>query len=85
MISNVWVKHGDDLIHAGQVFGKGNATRLRDITIYDRSGGTLVAMIQRRRGPAQSATAGDCTKRPALRPGQRQGATPAKPGGRTRA
>jgi lipopolysaccharide export system permease protein len=43
--SNVWVKDGDDLIHAAQVFGKGNAARLRKITIYDRAGGTLVSTI----------------------------------------
>jgi lipopolysaccharide export system permease protein len=45
VISNVWVKNGDDLIHAGQVFGKRASTRLRDVTIYDRTGGTLVATI----------------------------------------
>ncbi|MGE5723391.1 MAG: LPS export ABC transporter permease LptG [Sphingomonadales bacterium] len=45
VITNVWVKHGDDLIDARQVFGKGAATRLRDVTIYDRTGGTLVATV----------------------------------------
>lgn len=45
MISNVWVKHREDLIHVGQVFGSGPATRLRDVTLYDRTGGTLVATI----------------------------------------
>lgn len=52
--SNIWVKRGDDLIHAAQVFGRGDATRLRDVTIYDRTGGTLLGMIRasdgRRRG-----------------------------------
>lgn len=43
--SNVWVKHGDDLIFAKQVYGKGPATRLRDVTIIDRTGGTLVSTI----------------------------------------
>jgi lipopolysaccharide export system permease protein len=46
LISNVWVKHGDDLIHVGQVYGKGPSTRLRDVTIFDRTGGTLVSMIR---------------------------------------
>ena len=46
VISNVWVKNGDDLIHAAQVFGRGNAARLRNVALYDRTGGTLVRMIQ---------------------------------------
>lgn len=46
VITNVWVKHSDDLIQAGQVFGKGGATRLRNVTIYDRTGGTLERMIK---------------------------------------
>jgi lipopolysaccharide export system permease protein len=50
VINNVWVKNGDDLIQAAQVFGKGNAARLRTITIYDRTGGTLVRMIQAQEG-----------------------------------
>jgi lipopolysaccharide export system permease protein len=45
VLTNVWVKYGDDLIHAGQVFGKRNRARLRNITIYDRTGGTLVATV----------------------------------------
>jgi len=44
--TNVWVKHGDDLIRAGQVTGSGSATRLRDITIYERSGGTLENIVK---------------------------------------
>ena len=50
VINNVWVKHGDDLIRAAQVFGKGDAARLRNVVIYDRSGGTLVGMIQASEG-----------------------------------
>jgi lipopolysaccharide export system permease protein len=46
VISHVWVKQGDDLLHAEQVIGKGPRTLLRDLTIYDRSGGTLIGMIQ---------------------------------------
>lgn len=44
--TNVWVKHADDLIQAGQVFGRGEATRLGKVTIYDRTGGTLERMIK---------------------------------------
>lgn len=44
VLANVWVKQGDDLIFVRQVVGKGKATTLRDLTLYDRSGGTLVAM-----------------------------------------
>ena len=56
VITNVWVKHGDDLIHAERVFGKGLAVRLQDVTVYDRSGGTLMAIVRGkdavRAGPA---------------------------------
>jgi lipopolysaccharide export system permease protein len=43
--TNVWVKQGDDLIRAGQVMGGGQSVRLRDITIFDRSSGTLTGVI----------------------------------------
>ena len=56
VITNVWIKHGDDLINAGQVFGTGPTTRLRNVMIYDRAGGTLEATISgseaRRQGDA---------------------------------
>ena len=53
--TNVWVKHGDDLIHAAQVFGRGNNTHLRDVTIYDRAGGTLLGMVSAAEGrPSRS-------------------------------
>jgi lipopolysaccharide export system permease protein len=45
VIGNVWVKQGGDLIRAAQVFGQGNSTRLSDVTIYDRTGGTMQAMV----------------------------------------
>jgi lipopolysaccharide export system permease protein len=48
--NNVWVRHGDDLIFAGVVSGKGEATRLRNVKVYDRSGGTLTAMIAAKSG-----------------------------------
>jgi lipopolysaccharide export system permease protein len=44
--SSVWVKSGDDLIFARQVIGTGNAVRLKGVTIYDRTSGTLTGMIQ---------------------------------------
>ena len=46
VITDVWIKHGDDLINAGQVFGTGATTRLRNVLIYDRTGGTLEATIK---------------------------------------
>ena len=44
--NNVWVRHDDDLIFARVVSGRGQGTRLRGVTVYDRSGGTLETMIQ---------------------------------------
>lgn len=42
---NVWVRDGDNLIHADAVAGKGDATRLRGVTIYMRSSGRLDTII----------------------------------------
>mgnify|MGYP000923941717 CR=1 FL=1 len=43
---NVWVRDGDHLIHAESVAGRGTATRLSNVTIYNRSGGSLLAIVR---------------------------------------
>ena len=48
--SNVWVRDGDDLIDVAQVRGRGDQTQLGNITIYDRTGGNLVGIVQAPRG-----------------------------------
>ena len=48
--SNVWVRDGDDLIEVGQIRGRGNAARLADITLYDRTGGNLVGIVHASNG-----------------------------------
>lgn len=48
--TNVWVREGDDLIFVRQVMGQGETTRLRGITIYDRTGGTLTGILNAERG-----------------------------------
>ena len=48
--SNVWVRDGDDLIHANFIVGRGNAVSLRGVTVYDRTGGNLIAMLEAPRG-----------------------------------
>jgi lipopolysaccharide export system permease protein len=40
-----WVRGGDDLFHAEKVTGNEAATRLTDVTIYDRKGNTLVQVV----------------------------------------
>src|SRR3546814_18212428 len=45
VLVNVWVRDGDDLIHADAVAGRGRATRLRGVTIYERSGGRLDSIL----------------------------------------
>ena len=42
----VWVRAGNDLIHAGNVRGRGAATMLFDVTIYDREENHLVEIIR---------------------------------------
>ena len=50
MQNNVWVRHGDDLLFVGVVSGRGEDTRLRAVKLYDRTGGTLQAIITAQRG-----------------------------------
>jgi lipopolysaccharide export system permease protein len=40
-----WVRGGDDLFHAKAVAGRGAATRLSDVTIYDRRDNSLVQVV----------------------------------------
>ena len=43
--SNIWVRDGEDLIHVDSAGGRGTATRLQGVTLYDRAGGTLKAIV----------------------------------------
>ena len=43
--SNVWVRHGDDLINARTVSGSGAETQLNRVSVYDRTGGRLEAIV----------------------------------------
>jgi lipopolysaccharide export system permease protein len=49
-MTNVWVRDGDDLIHADVVEGRGATTALTGISIYDRTGGTLSKVVTASRG-----------------------------------
>ncbi|KKC26741.1 LPS export ABC transporter permease LptG [Sphingomonas sp. SRS2] len=44
--NNVWVRDGDDLIHAASARGRGTRTELDRVTIYDRNGGRLISIIK---------------------------------------
>ncbi len=48
--SNVWVRDGDDLIQVGRISGRGGAAQLRDVTLYDREGGKLNAIVRAPQG-----------------------------------
>jgi len=50
VLSNVWVRAGEQLIHARHVGGRGAGVHLEGLTIYDRRAGVLVRMIGARRG-----------------------------------
>jgi lipopolysaccharide export system permease protein len=50
---NVWVRHGDDLIFARLASGRGAGTRLQDVRIYERTGGTLLSIVTARSGRPQ--------------------------------
>ena len=49
VLSNVWVRAGDDLVRARIVSGRGRALQLQGVTIYDRSGGALQRVIDSER------------------------------------
>ena len=42
---NIWVRDGDDLVNVEQVHGRGDMATLHNITVFDRSGGTLGAIV----------------------------------------
>jgi lipopolysaccharide export system permease protein len=48
--SNVWVRAGDDLIEVAQIAGKGNATKLGGVTVFDRRDGRLLSIVFAPRG-----------------------------------
>jgi lipopolysaccharide export system permease protein len=62
--NNVWVRHGDDLIFAATVAGRGAATRLSAVKLYDRQGGTLTTLIEA--PSARPASGGWLLERPHL-------------------
>ena len=43
--TDVWVRDGDDIVHAGQVTGNGLGVRLTRVTLYDRDGGALRRIV----------------------------------------
>ncbi|WP_033073929.1 LPS export ABC transporter permease LptG [Sphingopyxis sp. MWB1] len=43
--SNIWVRAGQDLIHAGRVETGGPELRLADVKIYERTGGVLSGIL----------------------------------------
>jgi lipopolysaccharide export system permease protein len=45
IISNVWVNHGNDLVRARQVAGRGAGLHADGITIYERQGGALQRIV----------------------------------------
>ncbi len=49
VLSNVWVKAGEDLVHAGIASGRGAALQLEDVTIYERNGGVLQRVVKAER------------------------------------
>ena len=55
VLSNVWIRQGDSLVHAGLVVGRGARARLDDVTIYERDKGELARMIDGARAEQRGA------------------------------
>ncbi len=49
ILSNVWIRDGNDLVRARLVGGKGPTTQLRGISIYERDGGAIGRVIEAER------------------------------------
>jgi lipopolysaccharide export system permease protein len=49
VLSNVWIRDGDDLVRAQLVGGRGGGTQLRGVTIYERESGSIVRVIDAER------------------------------------
>ncbi len=49
VLSDVWVKAGDDLVHADIASGRGRGLQLQGVTIYDRRGGALRRVVDAER------------------------------------
>ena len=45
VVSNVWVRAGEDLVHVSQVTGKGAGAVLHQVTYYDRTADRLTAVV----------------------------------------
>jgi lipopolysaccharide export system permease protein len=46
ILSNVWIRDGDDMVRARIVTGSGPKTRLRGVTIYQRERGALARVVE---------------------------------------
>ncbi|HET9354018.1 MAG TPA: LptF/LptG family permease, partial [Sphingomicrobium sp.] len=49
ILSNVWIRDGNDLVKAKLVGGRGEATQLRGISIFEREGGAIARVIEAER------------------------------------
>ena len=49
ILSNVWIRDGDDIVRARIVVGQGDQTRLQGVTIFERERGALVRVVDANR------------------------------------
>ena len=49
ILSNVWIRDGEDLVHARLVGGRGATTKLRGVTFYDRENGAITRVVEAER------------------------------------
>ena len=50
ILSNLWVRNGEDLIRAERAIGRGPGARLENVTIYDRVDNKLASIIEAKEG-----------------------------------
>ena len=54
LLSNVWVRDGETLVHARRVGGRGAGVHLEDLTLYEREAGAIVRVIDAARADQRS-------------------------------
>ena len=54
ILSNVWIRDGNDLVKAKLVGGRGAGTKLRGISIFEREGGAIIRVIEAERADYNS-------------------------------
>jgi lipopolysaccharide export system permease protein len=49
IVSNIWIRDGENLVHARHAGGRGDAAQLAGVTVYEREGAVLKSLVSGKR------------------------------------